>query len=144
MTNDKRQTTIRRAAWTAGLAVMLFAVALIAGGQQGNQLWTEAIHTDSTRVYLHVAVETSYGWFWQRSTGRAYTTTDAAGKQRVKVKELCLALVAHDSTTQCAEQADSVVVTEKKRGIAIPRRTARVSAISRGPNLGPETMEMRP
>lgn len=105
---------------------------------------TVALTGDSTRVYLHVTAETSYGWFWQRSTGRAYTTSDVKGKQRVKVDKLCLTLMAHDTTTQCVEQADSIVVTEKKRGIAIPRRTVRLSAITEGPVLGPETMEIRP
>ncbi len=137
-----------------GLSAVCAAAALVAS-LSAQEHEPNRIHADSTgqqvmviedsvKAYLHVFVETSYGWFWQRSTGRAFTTSDKEGKLRTKVDKLCLTLVAHDSITQCVENADSIVVQEKKRGPGIKKRTAHVAAWTEGPNLGPEKMEMKP
>lgn len=94
--------------------------------------------------WLHVEVETSYGWFWQKSTGIAYITTSRDSKQFVKVGKLCVRIIAHDTTTKCLENADSVVVIEKRKGIAIPKRTAFVTAWTENPVLDTLRVEMKP
>ncbi len=100
--------------------------------------------SDSSQVYLRVELETSYGWLWQKTQGRAYTTSDKDGKHRLKVDKLCLTLIAHDTTTQCAEGKDEIIIKEKKRGIGIKKKLAQISAWTEGPALGPEKLEMKP
>jgi hypothetical protein len=97
-----------------------------------------------TSAYLHVEVETSYGWFWQKSIGRAYVTAGRDSKQKINVGKLCVKLEAHDSHENCLMQVDSMGVSEKKRGIAIPKRTAKVTAWCEDPKLGPITVTMEP
>lgn len=130
-------------------AIIAQVVPLTGQEQQSNGVHVDStlirvITEDSASAFLHVFVETSYGWFWQSSTGKAYTTADKEGKQRIRVDKLCLTLVAHDSITKCVEHADSIVVKSKKRGPGIKKRIARVTAWSEGPALGPESMEMKP
>ncbi|HEY3295614.1 MAG TPA: hypothetical protein VGL38_09245 [bacterium] len=94
--------------------------------------------------WLHVEVETSYGWFWQKSTGIAYTTAGRDSKQRVKVGKLCVRLAAHDTTVKCLENADSVVVFEQKKGVGIHKLTAFVSAWTENPKLDTLRVQMNP
>lgn len=99
---------------------------------------------DSLQIYLHVELETNYGWLYQKSKAKAYTTSDKEGKHRVKVDKLCLTLIAHDSTTECTVGDEMIIVKEKKKGVGVKKKFARVIAWTEGPNLGPETMEMKP
>jgi hypothetical protein len=100
--------------------------------------------TTTTLPWLHVEVETSWGWFWQKSSGKAYTYASKDSKQRVKVGNLCIKLEAHETHQFCEVNADSIVITEKKRGIAIPKRTAIVTAWAENPKLGPSTASLEP
>lgn len=105
---------------------------------------TAAITDSAALPWLHVEVETSYGWFWQKSTGRAYVTTGRKSAERVKVGKLCIQLVAHDTTRFCFEQADSITVFEKKRGVGISKREAFVTAWTFEPALEPTTVSLKP
>jgi hypothetical protein len=102
--------------------------------------------TDSVAAtaWLHVEVETSWGWFWQKSKGLAYVIKEKNSQQRVKVGKLCLRLEAHGWHEECHDNADSIVVIEKKRGVAIPKRIARVTAWTENPKLGPTTTSLEP
>lgn len=131
------------------LSAVAIAVSLViaADDEQKSKGSFEEIQTfgnDSLQVYLHVELETSYGWLYQKSRGKAYTTSDKEGKHRVKVDKLCLTLIAHDSTTQCVEGDELIIVKEKKKGVGVKKKFARVVAWTEGPSLGPETMEMKP
>jgi hypothetical protein len=98
----------------------------------------------ASNLWLHVDVETNYGWFWQKSTGRAYVTEGKDGKKRHAVGKLCLQLVAHDSTVQCLSGADSILVTEKKKGLGIHKRTAYVTAWTENPALDTTRVQITP
>jgi len=130
------------------LLIMLGAIAAASVGQDKSQAAApDSAATDTiTRPlpWLHVEVETSYGWFWQRSTGVAYTTAGKDSKQRIKVGKLCLRLVAHDTTTQCLENADSITVFESKKGVGIKKCTAYVTAWTESPKLDTLRVQMAP
>ncbi len=101
---------------------------------------------DSTGAgaWLHVDVETSYGWFWQKSVGRAYLTKTRESKERVKAAKLCVRLVAHDSTEKCVTGQDSLVVVEHKKGMGIPKRVARVAAWTINPTRDTTRVQLAP
>jgi len=130
------------------LLIMLGAIAAASVGQDKSQAAApDSAATDTiTRPlpWLHVEVETSYGWFWQKSTGIAYTTTGRDSKQLVKVGKLCVRLAAHDTTVKCLENADSVVLFEQKKGVGIKKCTAYVTAWTENPKLDTLRTEMAP
>ncbi|MDD5088948.1 MAG: hypothetical protein PHI18_09155 [bacterium] len=99
---------------------------------------------DSTTAWLRVEVETSWGWFWQKSTGRAYVMADRDSPRRVKAGKLCISLEAHKITEKCVDNADSLVVFEKKRGVGIPKRTAVVTAWAESPDLDEVSASLEP
>ena len=111
-----------------------------------DEVKKDSLVADTTTAlpWLHVEVETSWGWFWQKSSGKAYTYASKDSKQRVKVGNLCIKLEAHETHQFCEVNADSIVITEKKRGIAIPKRTAIVTAWAENPKLGPSTASLEP
>jgi hypothetical protein len=98
----------------------------------------------ASHLWLHVDVETNYGWFWQKSTGRAYVTEDKEGKVPHSVGKLCLRLVAHDSTEQCVSGMDSIRIFEKKKGLGIHKRTAYVTAWAESPRLDTTRVQITP
>jgi hypothetical protein len=125
------------------VAAMLWA----ADGEEkskGSFAEIQTFGNDSVQVYLHVELETNYGWLYQKSQAKAFTTSDKEGRHRVKVDKLCLTLIAHDSTTQCVEGDEMIIVKEKKKGVGVKKKFARIIAWTEGPALGPETMEMKP
>jgi len=130
------------------VALALLLAAAIAGSQQHKETTTLAVAADADTVrplpWLHVEVETSYGWFWQKSTGIAYTTAGRDSKQLVKVGKLCVRLAAHDTTLKCEENADSVVIFEHKKGVAIKKCTAYVTAWTESPKLDTLRVQMAP
>jgi len=95
-------------------------------------------------AWLRVEVETSWGWFWQKSTATAYVMENRITRRRLKAGKLCLRLEAHDITENCVENADSLVVTERKRGIAIPKRTAVATAWAENPDLEETSVALEP
>jgi hypothetical protein len=106
---------------------------------------TMAIATDSaSNLWLHVEVETSWGWFWQKSKGLAYVTVGKNGPQRHAVGKLCVQLQAHDTQDKCLTDADSLVITESRKGLGIPKRTAYVTAWTEAPALDTTRVEIRP
>jgi len=127
------------------MLILLILLAVIGQGQQTPASGTVA-PADSIKAlpWLHVEVETSYGWFWQKSTGIAYTTAGRDSRQRVKVGKLCVRLAAHDTTTKCVENADSVVVFEQKKGVGIHKLTAFVTAWTEDPKLDTLRVQMNP
>ena len=94
--------------------------------------------------WLHVEVSTSYSWFHQKSTGRAWVTAGKQDTTPVKVAKLCLQLAAHDTTVTCESNVDEITLQEKKKGIQIKKRTAIVSAWAENPNLDTVTVKMEP
>jgi hypothetical protein len=130
------------------LLIMLTILAASAVAQEKAQTAvSDSVSSDTTAKplpWLHVEVETSYGWFWQKSTGIAYTTVSRDSKQLVKVGKLCVQLVAHDTTTKCIENADSVVIFEKKSGVAIPKKIAYVAAWTEDPKLDTLRVHLAP
>ncbi len=94
--------------------------------------------------WLHVEVSTSYSWFHQKSTGRAWVTVGKQDTTPAKVGKLCLRLAAHDTTLTCDTNVDEITFQEKKKGIQIKKRTAIVSAWAENPNLDTVTVKMEP
>ena len=101
---------------------------------------------DDLRVlpWLHVEVETSYGWFWQKSKGHAWVTEGKQDTTPVKVANLCIRLAAHDTTLKCEPNTDEIMIQEKKRGVQIKKHTAIVTAWAENPNLDSVTVKMEP
>jgi hypothetical protein len=126
---------------------MMGLLAVIGFGQQPDSLHaSKPASPDSVCFlpWLHVEVETSYGWFWQKSKGIAYVTASKDSKQLIKAGRLCVRLMAHDTTIKRVDKADSIVVIEKKWGIAIPKRTAYVAAWTEDPVMDTLRVEMAP
>jgi len=130
--------------WVILAALLLAALGL--AQSDGETVTTEQPLTalDSTTAWLRVEVETSWGWFWQKSTGRVFVMADRESPRRVKVGRLCISLEAHKITEDCAENADSLVVFEKKRGVGIPKRTAVVTAWAESPDLEEVSAALEP
>ena len=99
---------------------------------------------DTSRAWLKLEIETSYGWFWQTSVGKAYVLADPDHPRPFKAGKLCGRLIAHDTTVTCLEKADTLIITEKKKGIFIGKREAFFSAWSESPNLKIERVSMKP
>lgn len=141
-----------------GLAIILMTGSLIIfgfAGQTGSE--TEktvtpvqqtssdsALDTTAVRPWLHVEVETNWGWFWQKSTGRAYTTAGKDLNQRVKVGLLCIKLEAHKSDEKCLQNADSIQITEKVNGIGVEKKTAKVIAWAEHPHIEADSVSLNP
>ncbi|MBU0509018.1 hypothetical protein KKH27_09315 [bacterium] len=100
--------------------------------------------TAAPPAWLRVEVETSWGWFWQKSTGRAYVMVDKKSQQRLKAGTLHVRLEAHNITEKHMDNADSVVVFEKKRGLGIPKRIAVVTAWAENPDLEETSVALEP
>lgn len=94
--------------------------------------------------WLHVEVETSYGWFWQKSRGRAWVTAGKQDTMPVSVGNLCIRLAAHDTTIKCEANTNEISLQEKKKGIQIKKRIAVVSAWAESPALDTVTVRMEP
>lgn len=135
-----------KAQWFWLILAALLLAALSFAQNDGETVTTEQPLTmpDATTAWLRVEVETSWGWFWQKSTGRAYVMADKDSPRRVKAGKLCVSLEAHKITEKCAENADSVVVFEKKRGVGIPKRTAVVTAWAESPDLEEVSVALEP
>jgi hypothetical protein len=99
---------------------------------------------DTARVWLKVEVETSYGWFWQTSVGHVQVLSDPDHPHRIPAGKLCARLIAHDTTVTCLENADSLVIIEKKRGIFIGKREARLSAWAENPAIKETSVSLKP
>jgi hypothetical protein len=144
------------------LSFMLIAlVALLAAGmiygfsaqtgssveEQVRPLTTDSLARADTAAFttwLHVEVETNWGWFWQKSTGLAYTTHGRNGPKRVPVGMLCIQLRSHKVTKQCMPDTDSIRVSETVRGLGVPKTTAWVKAWTQNPELGPDSVSLNP
>lgn len=136
------------------LAAALIVIAVACGARMCNSSYAQPVAGHDVQIaaiadtaalpWLHVEVETSYGWLWQKSTGRAYVTAGRKNAERVKVGKLCIQLVAHDTTRFCLEQADSITVFERKRGLGISKREAVVTAWTFAPSLEPTTVSLKP
>ena len=94
--------------------------------------------------WLHVEVSTNYGWFWQKSSGRAWVTISQKDTTRVNVGELCIRMQAHDTSQTCETNVSELTVSEKKKGIQIKKRTAIVSAWTVNPTVDTVTVRMEP
>lgn len=141
---------------TRHVVLILTIIALVALGLAENDSETTTateplamtdstgVAIDSTQAWLRVEVETSWGWFWQKSTGRVYVMVDKQSRQRMKAGKLCARLEAHDITEKYVDNADSLVVIEKKRGLGIPKRTAVVTAWAESPNLEEVSVALEP
>lgn len=144
---------------TSSFFPRILAAAFVLAAAMSAAIWQGTIHAqpapesatqtpiiiDSAALpWLHVEVETSYGWFWQKSTGRAFVTAGRKSAERIKVGKLCIQLVAHDTTRFCLEHADSITVFEKKRGVGISKREAFVTAWTFEPALEPTTVSLKP
>jgi hypothetical protein len=103
-----------------------------------------AAEPDTARVWLKVEVETSYGWFWQTTVGRVCVLANPDYPHRIPAGKLCARLIAHDSTVTCIENADSLVIIEKKRGIFIGKREARLSAWAEHPTIKETSVSLKP
>ncbi len=100
--------------------------------------------TMTIQPWLHVEVETSYGWFWQKSKGRAWVTAGKQDTTPMNVGSLCIRLAAHDTTLKCDSNTNEISLQEKKRGIQIKKHTAIVSAWAENPALDTVTVSMEP
>jgi hypothetical protein len=95
-------------------------------------------------LWLSLEVETSWGWFWQKTTGKAFVTVGKNSPVRHPVGKLYVRLVAHDSTQKVLANADSIVIFEKKKGLGIPRRTAYLTAWTEDPALDTTRVHIAP
>jgi hypothetical protein len=100
--------------------------------------------TVAVRAWLHVEVETNWGWFWQKSTGRAFTTSSKDAKDRVKVGLLCIKLEAHKTDEKCLQNADSIGISEKVNGIGVVKMTAKVIAWAEHPHIEADSVSLNP
>lgn len=103
-----------------------------------------AAEPDTARVWLKLEVVTSYGWFWQTSVGHVQVLSDPDHPHRIPAGKLCARLIAHDSTVTCIENADSLTIVEKKRGIFIGKREARLTAWSTNPAVKETSVSLKP
>ena len=94
--------------------------------------------------WLHVEVETSWGWFWQKSKGRAWVTYDRQDTLPFQVGKLCIQLTAHGTTQKCLYGAHEITIEEKKHGVQIAKKTAIVSAWTDLPVLDTMMVKMEP
>jgi hypothetical protein len=118
-------------------SLIFLLLALTAGAQT-------PVPADTSRAWLKLEIETSYGWFWQKSVGHAYLLTDPEHPRPLKAGKLCARLVAHDTTVVCHENADTLIITEHKKGIFIGKREAFLSAWCENPNVKIERVNMKP
>ncbi|MFZ5432429.1 MAG: hypothetical protein ACOZB3_01525 [Calditrichota bacterium] len=96
------------------------------------------------QAWLRVEVETSWGWFWQKSTGRAYVTVDKKTQARTKAGTLHIRLEAHNINEKTVTDADSISISERKRGLGIPKRVAVVTAWAENPDIEETTVALEP
>jgi hypothetical protein len=95
-------------------------------------------------AWLHVEVETSWGWFWQTSKGHAWVTVDKQDTLPSDVGKLCIRLTAHGTNQKCEYGAHKIAIEEKKRGVQIAKKTAIVTAWTELPTLDTVTVSMEP
>ena len=136
----------RKATLATMFLALMCALALVARprAQEPEETKTEIEVPTQPQAWLHVEVETSYSWFHQKSKGRAWVTVGKNDSTRVKVGKLCISLAAHDQKDSCAANADEIVISEKRRGVQIRKRTAIVSAWTDQPVLDTVIVKMEP
>jgi hypothetical protein len=144
--------TILTGAFLATAAVALYGFTTQTGSESEKSVIPvhaaaiESASSDTTavRAWLHVEVETNWGWFWQKSTGRAFTTSSKDAKDRVKVGLLCIKLEAHKSDEKCLQNADSIGISEKVNGIGVEKKTAKVIAWAEHPHIEADSVSLNP
>ncbi|MCB9357488.1 MAG: hypothetical protein H6505_02855 [Calditrichaeota bacterium] len=104
----------------------------ISGGASGNVPW------------LHVEVETKYGWIYQKSVGRAWTTVSRDDTTRVNVGKLCLKLEAHGTHESCWADTSYIELQDMKRRLAAKKKKAVVTAWAEDPAIERTKVEMMP
>jgi hypothetical protein len=125
----------------------LFASEVEANGEASNDTTKQAKATSegSARVpWLHVTVETNYGWFYQESIGKAWTTRTRVSEERVKVGSLCLSLTAHNEIEKCLPDTSYIEVRDIKRRIATRKKTATATAWAENPAIDRTSVSLDP